>query len=139
MKDAAFILRVLQATGFDDCDTIWWRTDGEYAPITFFVNCNDTFWWGTADCEEITPENLPLFEQTLADEKAVTGYHGAIWVGALFAARVRQMRPQGAAYPKEQPGLWPLFDACGPPRQTGFGNPYPSPMAQDSNASALSE
>lgn len=42
----------------------------------------------------------------------------------LFAARVRGMRPQGAAYTFYPPETWPLFDACGPEREIGFGNPY---------------
>lgn len=45
-------------------------------------------------------------------------------VGDLFAARVRSMRPQGAAYKvRYDKSIWPLFDACGPEREIGMGNP----------------
>lgn len=29
--------------------TAWlsWRCDGEYAPVSFYINCNDLFWWAT--------------------------------------------------------------------------------------------
>lgn len=43
---------------------------------------------------------------------------------SLFACRSRKMRPQGACYPDDHPELWPLFDACGPEREVGMGNPY---------------
>lgn len=36
---------------------------------------------------------------------------------------MRKERPQGACYPSNK-DLWPLFDACGPEKPTGFGNPY---------------
>lgn len=36
------------------------------------------------------------------------------------------MRPQGAAYTKDKRVI-PLFDACGPARETGFGNPKEQP------------
>lgn len=47
-------------------EQIWWRTDEEYAPITFLVNCNDLFAWGCADCERLTTDNIDLLESTVA-------------------------------------------------------------------------
>jgi hypothetical protein len=44
----------------------------------------------------------------------------------LYAARIRKMRPQGAAYP-ERAATQALFDACGPERAIGFGNPRRPP------------
>jgi len=77
--------------------------------VKLYVICNDTFYWGCADAESITPEELPA----LADCYKVAGQ----WGGELWAARKRGMRPQRASYtecyPKE---TWPLFDACGPER-----------------------
>lgn len=110
-----FVLGVLEVMSGDNTTDLWWRTKDEYAPITFFVNCNDIFMWGCSDAETITPENLLVLKQSYADSED----HGA----ELFCARVRQMRPQGAWYsycPREE---WHLFDACGPERETGFGNP----------------
>lgn len=111
-----FVMDVLTLMAKHDAtQAIWWRCDGEYAPITFFINCNDLFFWACADCETITPENLPILAQAYEDSE----YLGA----ALFCARVRKMRPQGAWYSYCDRKEWPLFDACGPEREKGFGNP----------------
>ena len=61
--DLKFVIRVLSVfNNFDepDCEELWWRTDGEYAPVTFLVNCNDIFFWACSDCEEITRENVEI-------------------------------------------------------------------------------
>lgn len=127
-----FILRVLDVTAFDSTDDIWWRTDNEYAPVTFWVTVNDCFYWASADLEKITPENVGELEKAYADCRAAMGGVGGIgeiYAPMLFAARMRKMRPQGAAYPQEKE-LWPLFDAAGPERETDslpFGNPRPHP------------
>ena len=114
-------LKILaKVADLDMTGDVSWRCDGEYAPITFWVNCNDLFFWGSSDCETLTIENLPILEQAFADCKAVDLEWAA---DMLFCARVRKERPQGAAYPKD-PKTWPLFDACGPEREVGFGNPY---------------
>ena len=120
---------------------IWWRTDSKYAPVTFFVDCNDLFYWAYADSEKITAENFPLIKQAVDDVAAalnvcdpryryrskeeavgtvesmydawrVAGSHAA----DLFCARVRQMRPQRPCYKRYPDSLKPLFDACGPER-----------------------
>lgn len=127
MSDAdllTFLLRVLRATSFDHADILWWRTDGGYAPVTLFVQCNDLFWWGTADCERVTPENVGELERAFEDANAANGRLGQIYAGNLFCCRVRKMRPQGCCYPPDRE-LWPLFDACGPERPIDRGNPYP--------------
>jgi len=102
-------------------DAIFWRCDGQYAPITIWVNCNDLFYWATADCEELTIENLPVLKQAVVDIDAVGPVLGILHAPALFACRVRGMRPQQPAYPhgdyiENEPKLRALFDACGPPR-----------------------
>ena len=117
-----YVLRVLQVYSFDSPDGLWWRMDGEYAPITFFVNCNDFFWWGTADSEQITLDNLQILEQSREDAKSFAD-NGQLWGDLLFCARVRGQRPQGAYYASIPVELWPLFDACGPERPTNMMNP----------------
>jgi hypothetical protein len=120
----AFVLRVLGVVAkYEQHDDLWWRADGEYAPVTFFINCNDLFWWGTGDCERVTPENVGALEQAYADAAAAHRY-GRSYGGNLFCCRVRGMRPQGCCYPEDRE-LWPLFDACGPEREIEIGNPYP--------------
>ena len=117
-----FIMRVLNlASKYDLCSVIWWRTDGKYAPITFFVNCNDLFYWACADTEEITPENIDSLEQAIIDLGAICK-HGEVYGVELWCSRMRHMRPQGAFYPHDKE-LWLLFDECGPEREVGFGNP----------------
>lgn len=122
--DFDVIIRIMAAfNGFGDSpstDDIWWRTDAEYAPVTMMVNCNDLFFWGCADCEEITPEDIDALEKAIADAKAVDdGGNGHL----LWVARKRGMRPQGAYYKYFKEGMKALFNECGPERETGFGNP----------------
>jgi hypothetical protein len=61
-----FYLRVMRCME-DNNESLWWRTDEEYAPITFFINCNDAFWWGSADAERITEANIGILEQAIKD------------------------------------------------------------------------
>ena len=118
-----FLLRALRATAFDFCDIFFWRTDGEYAPVSLFVKCNDLFYWGCADGEPLTPNNIHLLEQSIADCKAADPKFGYPYAPELFCCRARGERPQGCCYPENR-DLWPLFDACGPERAVGLGNPY---------------
>lgn len=113
----AYVLDVLDTLA--SCDrqsSLFWRTDAEYAPVTFFINCNDEFWWATADCERITPENLPELHQAIKDCQVAEGDKWCSWGPLLFCARVRKMRPQQPAYPKDEPAVAALFDAAGPVR-----------------------
>jgi len=115
-------LRILTAVArIGQHDTIWWRVDGGYAPITFFAMCNDLFEWGTADLEPITAANVEQFERAIEDVMAASDGDGT-YAAALYACRMRQQRPQGAAYPTDT-RLWPLFDACGPERELDRANP----------------
>lgn len=105
-------LRVLAAfQAMDTYDGLFWRVDGEYAPVTFFADCSDAFDPATADFETITVTNLKVLESSIKDVTAALGfasYHAV----TLFVGRVRKVRP--AVYPQEAPAIWPLFDACGP-------------------------
>ena len=124
----AFILRLLSVVSFDNTEDIWWRTDGEYAPITFWVKCSDVFCWGCAELEKVTPENIHVLEEAFRDCRAADRRLGEVYASMLFCCRVRGMRPQGAAYPGyDSKALWPLFDACGPEREVGLGNPKKHP------------
>jgi hypothetical protein len=91
--------------------------------LDFYVICNDLFFWGCADAEDIeSQEDVDLYKKAIED----VGTFDA-WASSLFCARKRKMRPQGAAYPNTAKSLWPLFDACGPERELTTGNPRPSP------------
>lgn len=58
-------------------------------PLIAAVNVSDMFWWATADCEDVTEEDVPVLRATLAE---VGGMYG----GLLWVARKRGMRPQSA-------------------------------------------
>lgn len=122
VKVDGLTLKVLTFFGevVDDHDSLWWRVYDDR--VVWLVNCNDLFAWGCSDCEEITEENFPMLEQAFKDCCEAIGKHSFNY-SDLWIARVRKMRPQGAAYPDDEK-LWPLFDACGPERPTGMGNPY---------------
>lgn len=118
------IIRVLSVYNDDfddgiDRNYMFWRTDGEYAPITLIANCSDLFWWGVSDAEEITADNVSVLEQALADVKAASAgvdRPKITLAGDLFCCRVRGMRPQKPVYKTIPDYLKPLFDACGPER-----------------------
>lgn len=140
VSDVEFIRDVLSlGDGFNDTgdlwESVWWRTDDEYAPVTFFVTCNDLFYWATADCEKLTPENIGMLKQAVVDVRTAMGVPGGEWprgrdfkdgwdewwhaggrAAELFCARVRKMRPQRPCYKAIPDALKPLFDACGPER-----------------------
>lgn len=118
-----FVMEVLKTIAEEDLyGELLWQTRGEYAPITFFIDCSDIFWWGTADFERLTPQDLDNFKQAIRDVREVTGGDNS-YGPDLYCARRRGERPQGAAYPKDK-RLWPLFDACGPKKNIQLGNPY---------------
>lgn len=116
--DATLAVRILEIYARADVqDSLWWREkDGQ---IRFFAPCNDLFWWGTADLEEITSENVDVLEQTERDLCALEeATHGTqmVYLSELFAARVRRMRPQRPCYKSMPLDVAALFDACGPAR-----------------------
>jgi hypothetical protein len=127
MTNEEFIMEVLRLTSFDLCEAIWWRTDTEYAPLTIFVNCSDLFWWASVDSERLTPENIDVFRRSIEDMREI----GEVHLGPLlFCARVRGMRPQGAYYEHFTRKAHELFNAAGPERETGLGNPKPNTLAR---------
>jgi hypothetical protein len=108
---------------YDCCDDIFWRCDGEYAPLMLLVNCNDVFGWACADAEPITDTNIGMLADAYEDAQN-SGDLGIIYGSMLFCARSRGERPQGACYPENAKGLWPLLNACGPERPVDSLNPY---------------
>ena len=89
--------RVLIATEFDNCDSLFWRrsgSDGIEGDLQVFAQCSDFFTWGCADCEPIeTEDDVRLLEQARADLTAATGDKWPIWVTELYAARRRNQPP----------------------------------------------
>lgn len=128
MTELEFIKRVLEiySEEADLHSELFWRVDHPDPGLHLYAMCNDTFYWASADAEEITPVNLSVLEQTSVDlqalEAARTGPVTAqtvlpmCYLGELFAARVRHMRPQRPKYRDMSPGIAALFDSCGPER-----------------------
>lgn len=116
------IMRVFRA--LDSCDSsldlTWHFNDND--ELELGVRCSDIFWWACADSQEINQSNIDLLEQTIEDVKLLIDVNDRsenviiTSVTDLFVARVRQMRPQNAAYSYYHSKLWKLFDACGPSR-----------------------
>ena len=113
---------------YEQHEDVWWRVDGEYAPVTFIVNCNDLFFWACADAELITDENIAMFEQAYKD--ASEHECGECYAGLLFCCRERKMRPQGAYYESFPKSMWGMFDECGPDRDKEKGNTQKPKLAK---------
>jgi hypothetical protein len=116
MSDS-LVLRVVRAIASTDGTEvdIWWQRFGDR--IVPIVTCNDTFAYATADAEEITAENVHLFEQAKADMHAVD--EDGDW-GLLFVARVRGLCPMpmllNSPRSHRSKAEIALLEACGPPR-----------------------
>lgn len=149
-EDISLILRLLKLVSLWDCnDSIWWKddyprgTDSGPSELQFFVHCNDIFCWGCSDCEEISNHaDLDQLEAAMNDaSKPGKNFFGEPNIDydsdgmLLYVARRRQSRPQGAVYKHIDERLWPLFDACGPEREPGLGNPVAHPARPTTSAS----
>ena len=119
----AFVYRVLELVAKADLHRdLFWQCSG-HSHVTFLINCNDIFWWGCADAEEITPENVDLLESAIVDTTSVK----SAYAGELFCARVRKLRPQGCFYEGMPDTVAALFDACGPERAANEPGNTPRP------------
>lgn len=114
--DVIATLRLLVLTAKHDIrDSLMWNSDLEFA-----IDCSDVFAWACADAEDITSDqDIDALAQAVQD----AGDDGPL----LYCARRRHMRPQGAMYDHLKPANWSHFDACGPVRETGVGNPTARP------------
>ncbi|TDD97606.1 hypothetical protein [Actinomadura rubrisoli] len=129
VERATFVRQVLDL--FDKADIhseLLWRVQDD--TVRLYANVSDTFDWATADLEEITVERLPVLQQAYDDLIAIDS---AEETATLFAARVRGVRPQGAAHP-DHPTVCRLLDECGPERQLGLANPKPPAALDDVEA-----
>lgn len=97
------------------------KNDGSRA--RFFVNCNDVFDWGTADCDELLPEDIEPLKDACKQCLDVHPIFGYIYGPMLWASRKRGVRPQGAMWSNIPMPLWPLFEAAAPERAVTLFNP----------------
>lgn len=107
-------------------DEVFWHCTGGTKAPEFLVNCSDFFYWGCADCEAITPANVHYLREAIAECEAIPNYEGVGYIGSLFCAKVRGLRPQGCTNPKDA-AVRALFDACGPKREINIANPHHHP------------
>jgi hypothetical protein len=125
-----FILDLLAITRdadliYQECPFLWHVADGR---VTFSMACSDTFAWGCADAETIEPRDLPLLRECLSDLRAA-GQYEEMWLGILFCARKRGMRPMNRWVKdmREKEGMnntvHALFCAAGPERESAWGAP----------------
>lgn len=125
-----FVTRVMEIFSLSHADVygdLFWRVDD--GQISLYANVSDIFFWGGYDVEQITWETLPELERAYLDLKAVEAEE---FTSELYAARIRQMRPQGAAYPSDTHDSWrrvvEFYNACGPERAIDVGNPKKPPV-----------
>jgi hypothetical protein len=119
-EHSRFVRRVMEIFAWADAQsTMWWNERGQ-----LFANVSDVFWWGTSDMEEITPATLPVLEQTFRDLKYLDETYD---LAVLYAARIRKMRPQGAAYEYHSVEVQALLNECGPRRERSLTNPKEQP------------
>ena len=131
--DKDLLYEVAKLSQFSANEAIFWRYNDERTQIDVYANCSDIFFWGCADAEPITWDNLQVLRDSVREVQELTGSEFSNQDDGLllFVARVRNERPQGAFYKyitvhnddEKTASLRALFDAAGPERETGFGNP----------------
>lgn len=111
MNDYEFLLELIEfLTNNLSSSSYFFDIDKENKTYECSINCNDLFFWASADRLEITKDNFSLLKETY---KELDSKYRRKFTGDLFACRVRKMKPQEACYkiyPKE---IHHLFDACG--------------------------
>ena len=87
----------------------WAGLGSKEGKLTVSVNCNDLFYWATADAEPIeTDADLEMLEECLK----IDDIYGA----TIYACRKRKMRPQNSVIKTMPDDIIPHLEACGPPR-----------------------
>jgi len=87
--EKAFLMAMAGIHATDEIDLMKPR-DGE---LRIGLRCSDCFAWGTSDWEEVTPDNLQVLCSAIEDLSEIGELEADCYVGALFAARVRNERP----------------------------------------------
>lgn len=124
MKTFQDIHKLVKTLAELDIDNLWWRTEGDEVKV--YVNCNDIFFWGCSDVEDIEVNDVELLKEVHEQLEAIKTGLSAYWI-YLYCSRKRKMQPmqpQGAVYkciPKE---MWNLINECGEEREIDISNPY---------------
>ena len=92
-----------------DNDGYWAGPGNLEGTLTVSVNCNDLFYWATADLEHIESDaDVELFEQCLKIDD--------LYGPTIYACRKRQMRPQNCVLKTMPDKIKPYLESCGPAR-----------------------
>jgi len=92
-----------------DNDGYWAGPGNLEGTLTVSVNCNDLFYWGTADLEPIESDaDLELLKECLDIDDS--------YGPTIYACRRRKMRPQNCVLEKMPVDIKPHIEACGPVR-----------------------
>ncbi len=123
--DNVFAVLVDLDLQFDDFWPGYSREHGVY----LLINCNDYFYYASADAEVLAAEDFPLFLQTareLGQLDSTEQDEGAIhYLAHLYAARRRNLQPlrprmyghtyaSGGKIEPMSPGVLALFEALSP-------------------------
>lgn len=83
-------------------DGFWAGRGNKEGKLTVSVNCNDLFFWATADSEPIeTDADVELLEECLKID--------AVYGTTIYACRRRKMRPQNCVLEKIQEEIKPVL------------------------------
>lgn len=119
MTNEEMLLELVGLMADHDLQFYFYR-DRETGQVCASANCSDTFEWGTADAETITPDDIPDLKEAIALARTLGD--------ELWCARKRGMRPQGAWFNVMQKHLsneaLQAFLDAGPERPTGLFNPH---------------
>jgi len=92
--------------------------------LNFYVFCNDIFYWGAADTEDVKDSNdLILLRNACIDIENIDDNIVDEYGPFLYCARKRKMRPQNAWYNITPRQMHYLFDNCGEERENNILNP----------------
>ena len=109
--ELAFIKAVLAAFDRCDChDSLFWRTPATgWATTALMATCSDTFYWASADAEDITPADLPLLQSCVDDLMAIDE---GLYLPMLYACRKRKMRPMDQVFTDDHAAPLPCRSCC---------------------------
>lgn len=112
MVDSEWVLQLLELFSGDDNEDLMW-TCSSSGQLRFAVKCSDTYWWATADCEDIGITDLPALRQAKMD--ALSTDSAYLWP-TLWVSRKRKLRPMRGLYNSVDTAFRELLDASGPER-----------------------
>lgn len=110
--DPDYVLRMLQLTAkYGVRDQIDWWGGVPASNVTFVIEIGELFEPGLVDHVPVGPSDVDSFERALVDVGLAS--EGDFTFGpALYACRLRGMRPRSGAYPADS-RVHRLFDAAG--------------------------